>query len=135
MTYSNVNGLITTITELNEYLKRIKPDIVGLTEIKLDKSIMSLNIGDGEYEIWQKTRPTKQGGGIMILTKKDLQVDKVTYGNNNVELVNVGIRSENKSIRNFAVMYVPPKTRSWDNIEHKELQRETLLQMEDLINH
>ena len=97
VTYTNVNGLITASTELNEYLKRNKPDIMGLTEIKLDKSFELLNIGDGEYEIWKKSRPMKQGGGIMILTRKDLQVDKVTYGKNNVELVKVRIQGENKT--------------------------------------
>ena len=55
VTYTNVNGLSTASTELNDYLKRNKPDIMGLTEIKLDKSFELLNIGDGEYEIWKKS--------------------------------------------------------------------------------
>ena len=70
VTYTNVNGLITVREELNEYLKRIKPDIVGLTEIKLDKSKEWLEIGDGKYNIWKKVRLNKQGGGVMILVKK-----------------------------------------------------------------
>ena len=49
--YTNANGLITVRAELNEYLKRIKPDIVGLTEIKLDKAIECLKIADGKYDV------------------------------------------------------------------------------------
>ena len=71
----------------------------------------------------------------MIFNRKDLRVDKVIYGKNNAELVKVRIRGENKTWRNFAIVYVPPKTRSWGNIEHKELQKETLSEMENLLNH
>ena len=58
----------------------------------------------------------------MILIKKDLQVGQVIYGKRNVELIKVGIQSENKAIKNFAVIYVPPKIRSWSGPEHKALQ-------------
>lgn len=133
--YSNVNGVTTVSSELNEYLRRKDPDIVGLTETKLDKSFECLSIGDGKYNMWIKSRKNKQGGGVMILTKKDLQVDEVVYGRNNVELIKVGIRSEGKPTRNFAVIYVPPKTRAWNNIEHRELLIESRLEMNELIRH
>ena len=59
---------------------------------------------------------------------------EVIYGENEVELIKVGIRSEGKATEHFAVVYVPPKTRSWNSLEHKEMQKETLLNLEKLID-
>ena len=71
----------------------------------------------------------------MFLIKKDLQVSQVIYGKGNVELIKVGIQSENKAMKNFAVIYVPPKTRSWSGSEHKEMQNKSLSEMEELIRY
>ncbi len=42
-------------------------------------------------DTWKKLIINKQGA--MILTMKDLHVDEVVYGSNNVEFIKVGIQN------------------------------------------
>ncbi len=37
--YTNVNGLVSGLRELNIFLQKASPDIIGLTEIKLHEEI------------------------------------------------------------------------------------------------
>ena len=39
VSYTNINGLMSALTELNDYLRERKPDILGLVETKLSDSV------------------------------------------------------------------------------------------------
>ena len=65
----------------------IKPAIVCLTETKLNE-IVKLDI-DSNYNMWRKDRVGKGGGGIMIMTRKDLVVKQVVYGEGRAEVMYV----------------------------------------------
>ena len=75
--YTNINGLITGINELNDYLKDSKPDIMGIVETKLKGQIPPDSVGNKLYKSWYRNRKGKQGGGVMILVKENINVKKV----------------------------------------------------------
>ena len=73
VSYTNVNGLVSSLLELNDYLENNTPDVMGITETKLNEQIVSINIGNGKYNVWRKDQKQKKGG-VMVLMKKELQV-------------------------------------------------------------
>ena len=110
--YTNINGLVSGIIELNDYLRESKPDIMGEVETKLRGELPPDSVGRGQYNSWLKNRDGKQGEGVMILIKKNLKVTQVGYGENSTELVTVKVEDREMESREFVVTYVPPKTRS-----------------------
>jgi len=51
VTYTNINGIVSALTELNDYLREKKPDILVLVETKLSDSVEVLSIGEGQYNV------------------------------------------------------------------------------------
>ncbi len=54
--YININGLVMGLIELNIFLQKASPDIIGLTEIKLHEEIEVKKIGQDKYNTWKKSR-------------------------------------------------------------------------------
>ena len=75
--------------------------------------------------MWVKNRNNKQGGGVMILVRKDLKVISVDYGMESAELIVVTVDDNTVHKREFVVCYVPPKTRSWSESEYDKLLSDT----------
>ena len=131
--YTNVNGLISGLNELNDYLDKSRPDIMGIVETKLKGQIPPESVGNGLYKVWSRNRKDKQGGGVMLLIRDNLRVKKITYGKENVEMIMLKIESENKKNRDFIIMYVPPKTRSWNEREYMEMINNTKNSLKDVL--
>ncbi|XP_050739068.1 uncharacterized protein LOC127009733 [Eriocheir sinensis] len=72
--------------------------------------------------VWMRNRENKQGGGVMLLLKKEWTVEGVTYGEGEAEVLSVGIRLQRGGCRNIAPVYVPPKTNSWTEELYKKLE-------------
>ncbi len=89
VSYTNVNGLVSSQWETDLYLREIKPDIIGVTETKLSEGNLLTSLGEGKYDAWRRDRKGKHEGGVMILTKKDIVVDKVLYGDGLAEVIKV----------------------------------------------
>ena len=106
---------------------------MGIVETKLKGQISSDNVGNGLYKVWNRNRKAKQGGGVMLLTKENLKVKKVIYGNDNAETLMLRIESENKKNRDFIIIYVPPKTRSWNENECTKMITNTKNSLKDIL--
>lgn len=52
---------------------------MGLVKTKLGEEIGALNLGEGKYNMWRRHNRGQQGGGGMLLVKKDTVVDNVIY--------------------------------------------------------
>lgn len=76
MAYTNIDGLISGLDELNDYLTKMRPDVMGIAETKLKGQISPNSVGKGRYKVWNKNRKNKQGGGVMFLVKENLKVKK-----------------------------------------------------------
>ena len=68
--YTNIDGLVSKLNELKDYMLEEKTQIVCLTETKLNSVIKNEALNISDYNIWRKDRKQKSGGGVMILTKK-----------------------------------------------------------------
>ena len=67
--YTNVNGLLPSLIELNDYLRVSKPDVMAITETKLCDEIDSIDIGGNRYNVWTRNRNTRKGGGVLLLRR------------------------------------------------------------------
>ncbi len=68
------------------------------------------DIGDDKYDLWMKNRSDKGGGGVTILTKQCVKVQKVIKSEDKSEILEMMIRSGNGRIMNYVGVYVPPMT-------------------------
>ncbi len=76
--YTNIDGLVSRLLELKDYLKNNKPEVICLTETK-PKEEIKLGFAKDGYSTWRRDRKGKGGGGVMILVKEDIVVE-VEYG-------------------------------------------------------
>jgi len=128
--YTNIDGVISKRLELKDYLTSVRPDIVCLTETKLNK-VIEMNF-EG-YNIWKRDRKEKQGGGVLIMVRKYMKVDSVEYGKNRAEIVSVRIKFQSGESQTIIVTYVPPKTSAWRVTEYKEMLKDTIGSLEEMM--
>ncbi|XP_076046363.1 uncharacterized protein LOC143028322 [Oratosquilla oratoria] len=69
----------------------------------------------------------------MFLTKKDINVRCVTYGKNTVEMIMIEVEDRYKKSRKFVINYVPPKTASWEESEHKSMLEDTKITLNKIM--
>ena len=62
------------------------------------------------YNIWRRDRKGKWGGGVLILTRKDIYVEEDQYGEGMAEVIGTTIKINKREKRKIVVTYVPPKT-------------------------
>ncbi len=87
--YTNVNGLMSKRLELENLLEQEKPGMMILTETKWKDEWGIPDIGNGEYDFWIRNRKDKDGGGVMIMTGKNIRVEKVETSENMAEVIKV----------------------------------------------
>ncbi len=66
----------------------------------------------------------KGGGGVMRMTRKELVVKQVQYGEGRVEHISVKVENNNREMT-IIVAYVTPKTRSWKNQVYENMIEDT----------
>ena len=81
--YSNADGVcsISKLAELRYRIQEKKPEIVCITETKLTKITNDEALGLEQYNIWRKERTSKEGGGVMMMTKKRTHSNRSTFEN------------------------------------------------------
>ena len=67
----NVNGLLSKIEELRLTAQKINGAVIGISETKLDKSVLDGEVNIDGYEIKRCDR-NRQGGGVACYIRKDL---------------------------------------------------------------
>ena len=132
--FTNINGIISGLRDLNIFIERESPDIIGLAEIKLYEELEEVEkIGLSKYNIWKRIRSNKRGGGVMLLVRKDLKVTEVYYGEGLAEVIKICVENSKGSKRQFIVTYVPPKTNAWTNDDYKTLINDTKVTLEEMM--
>ena len=131
--YTNADGICSKLPEFKDRIQTINPDIICITETKLEAIITDEALGLVQYNIWRKERKNKEGGGIMILIKKELTATEVelittTYA----EALAVEVKTKRGSLL-VATTYIAPKTDTWNTEEHKQLQQESLDTLKHLL--
>ena len=128
--YTNIDGVLSSKLELGDYLKEMEPKIVCLAETKLSEGI-NLDLGNN-YSIWRRDRVGKGGGGVMIITKKEVMVNKVEFGEGRAELISARVELNKKEVT-IVVVYVPPKTNSWTKKDYEEIIEDTIRSLAKVI--
>ena len=124
VTYTNIDGLLSSVLEVRDYLKESKPDVFCIAETKLKEEIQ-VNFADEGYKCWRRDRIGKGGG--------DMDVEDVQYGEDKAEVIGLTIRTSGREKRKIILTYVPPKTNTWKLEEHKEMQKEVLRCIEKML--
>ncbi len=102
----NIDGLVSSLLELKDYLKNNKSDVVCLTETKLKEEIKFGFTKEG-YSTWKRDRKGKTGGGVMILVKEDIVVEEVEYGDGMAETLSVVIKiKENEKKESYCDVHI-----------------------------
>ena len=127
VSYTNVDGFLSKRLECIDHLKSDKPDIMCIVESKLRPNIQIDWFGDG-YRIWRKDRANRDGGGIMVLTRKELCVQNVNIGDGDEEVVGVVVSNGGHDI-NIVTVYVPPKTSAWSSDQYNSMVKSTMERM------
>ena len=127
VSYTNVDGFLSKRLECIDHLKSDTPDIMCIVESKLRPNIQIDWFGDG-YRIWRKDRANRDGGGIMVLTRKELCVQNVNIGDGDEEVVGVVVSNGGHDI-NIVTVYVPPKTSAWSSDQYNSMVKSTMERM------
>ena len=130
--YTNVDGLVSSAKEVRDYLQDKKPELVCLTETKLTSEIQIRFDAEG-YNTWRRDRKNKGGGGVMILTRKDILIESVEYGGGMSETLSVEIKIQGQESRKIIVAYMPPKSNTWGADEYKRMQSELIKNIDDML--
>ncbi len=86
---------------------------MGIVEIKLaSEGIYQILVKENTTSGWEIEK-NKQGGGVMLLIRKDLLVESVTYGVEEAEVLKINLRQNTVRYSNIVVTYVLPYSNSW----------------------
>ena len=132
VTYTNIDGLVSGLMEMKDYLRERKPEVVCLTETKLKEEI-KIGFEKEGYNMWRRDRKSKGGGGGMILVNKDILVEKVYYGEGMAETLCAEIKTRGEEVRKIIVAYIPPKTSSWEADVYRHMQSETIKSIDNML--
>ena len=67
------------------------------------------------------------------MVRENIYIEEVQYGDGMAEALSITVKTSGRIRRRIVVSYVPPKTNSWRLEEHKEMQREVLKFLEDIL--
>ncbi|MPC48622.1 hypothetical protein E2C01_042402 [Portunus trituberculatus] len=70
----------------------------------------------------------EDGGGIIVLTRKNLTVKNVSLGGDDEEVVGLVVTDKRQDI-NIVTVYVPSKTTVWPNEQYDAMVRSTIERM------
>ena len=110
--YTNVDEIISRKLELRDYLENKTPNVVCITETKLDENITDKMVTFQNYITWRKDRKGNKRR-VIILTKVGVEVTKTKYSLRKAEVMSLHRRSGKGEKLILVVAYIPPKTSSW----------------------
>ena len=130
--YTNIDGLLSGLLELRDYLIEKKPDVVCITETKLREEIQ-ISFKEQGYNVWRRDRKGKAGGGVLIIVPDNIYIEEVQYGEDTAEIVSITIRTNERERIRIILTCVPPRTNTWGLDKHKEMQKEVLISLDNML--
>ncbi len=101
--------------ELSVYVATEKPDVVAITETWASSTHLVSELSLPGYEIFQKNRTNKKGGGVICYVKSTLASIKIDKQDaENYDSIYVEITHNNKKLI-LATVYRPPKLQAVDD--------------------
>ena len=104
----NVNGLRNKLHEVTAILCKHSPDILAITESRLDQSIPDGQIVLDGYNFLRSDRLTSNGGGLVIYFKLEFSFSVLVSKLSDCESVHCSIALSRRKSLKFVVVYRPP---------------------------
>ena len=102
----NFNSIVAKRAELANVIVSVRPDIIIGTETKLDKEVQDAEFMPNSYRVHRKDR-NRNGGGVMVAVKKDIQSIVVSDLDSDCEILWVKIITKDKGEQLICAYYRP----------------------------
>ena len=103
----NVNSLLSKIDELREIAKKSKAVVIGISESKLDKSVLDGEVSIDGYEMIRSDRD-RHGGGVACYVRSDMAFNIRKDFSTDVENIFFDILLPNSKPILVGIVYRPP---------------------------
>ena len=103
----NINSLLPKIDELRSIAKKSNAAVIGITESKLDESVLNSEIHIDNYSLIRCDR-NRHGGGVACYVRDDISYNQKTIFNNGVESIFVDIHLPKTKPFTVGIFYRPP---------------------------
>ena len=117
-----MNSLLSKIDELRDIINYIKPEILGITESKLDSSVANAEVNTNGYSIIRNDR-NRNGGVIACYIRNDLCFKIKNIFSNSIEYVFFEILIPKVKPITVGIFYWPPNKNDSFNTCSNELQQ------------
>ena len=109
MIHININSLVNKIHELRFIAQKSNPTIIGITESKLDQTILDSEICIDGYSIFRSDR-TRNGGGVVMYVNKNIGAKERVNFSKEIENVFVDILLPKTKPILVGILYNPFQT-------------------------
>ena len=103
----NINSLLPKIDELRDIAKRTKAAVIGISESKLDSTVLDPEIYIDNYEILRFDR-NRYGGGVACYIRSDISHKLNSFLPNEIENITFDISMPHTKPITVGILYRPP---------------------------
>ena len=103
----NINSLLPKIDELRHIARTSKVSVIGITETKLDESVLNNEINIEGYDILRLDR-NRHGGGVACYIRNDISFTQLNIFSNDIENIIFDILLPNSHSITVGIFYRPP---------------------------
>ena len=103
----NINSLLPKIDELRHIAKTSKASVIGITETKLDESVLNNEVSIEGYDILRLDR-NRHGGGVACYIRNDISFNQLNIFSNEVENIFFDILLPNLHSITVGIFYRAP---------------------------
>ena len=111
----NINSLLNKIHELRFIAQKSNPTIIGITESKIDETVLNSEVDIEGYTIFRNDR-TRNGGGVVMYVNKNVGVKERVNFSKDIENVFVDILLPKTKPILVGILYNPFKSNFLDNL-------------------
>ena len=104
----NINSLLPKIDELRHIAKTSKVSVIGITETKLDESVLNSEVNIEGYNVLRLDR-NRNGGGVACYIRNDISFNQLNIFPNEVENIFFDILLPNLHSITVGIFYRAPK--------------------------
>ena len=115
----NINSLLPKIDELRNIASTSKVTIIGLSETKLDNTVLNSEISIAGYEILRLDR-NRHGGGVLCYIRNDISFNQLNVFSDTIENIFFEILLPNSHPINVGIFYRPPNQNNFLDLIHKD---------------
>ena len=111
----NCNSAIGKLDLIKSYTKAYDPDIISMTETKLNQNFDDNELLGDDYTIWRNDRDSR-GGGVLVAIKNSSKISVLSSEQGPGESITLVIQVHPKIKFNLITFYRPPNEYFLDNL-------------------